>query len=405
MRCLSCRETSLVQVFRLDAAPFADRLLDDQSDLVEEPRAPLDLRICPNCLLLQLVDAPTPQFLFGAPYSYLSGTSHSLHTHQQRLADELMAGRKSGNQTLVVEIAANDGSLLEAFRDRGARVLGIEPTPIPGSIARERGIEIIDEFFNESLAEQLAADGMRANIVLANNVLAHVPDPASFVRGLKKLLQTDGTISIEVAWVGDMIQRGAFDTVYHQHRCYFSLIALEPLIVRSGLSLRSVEIIPLQGASLRLTLDHGGAPDRSVDRVRREEAERELNRTDTYVTFGKTALETAGKIRNFIRRLKESNARVAAYGAAAKGTTLLHAAELGRAEIDYVVDKNPQKVGRFMPGNGIPIRPTEVLENDLPDYTLLLAWNYVDEIVVQEAKYIERGGRLILPIPSPRIVP
>lgn len=407
--CRLCGSADLRLVLSLGDMPLANALLTaDQLDQ-PEPRYPLDVAFCPECSLVQITDAVPPETLFRE-YAYFSSYSETMLNHAARLADRLIASRDLGARSLVVEIGSNDGYLLQFYQRRGIPVLGIEPAANVARVAQEtRRIPTLCAFFGEEVARGLAAQGRRADVIHAHNVLAHVPDPNGFMRGLGILLNAGGLAVIEVPYVKDLIDHCEFDTIYHEHHSYFSLTALARLVTRHGLAIRDVERVPIHGGSLRLEVRVNGAAPAgaaapSVDALLAEEAAWGVDRLEFYGDFGRRVGRLKDSLRRLLRTLRRGGARVAAYGAAAKGAMLLNYAGIGRDLVDFVVDLNPYKQGRFMPGVHLPVYPPARLLEVMPGYLLVLAWNVAREIFDQQAEYRKRGGRLIVPVPDVAIL-
>ena len=310
------------------------------------------------------------------------------------------------NDSLVAEAASNDGYLLGFYRSLGVPVLGIEPARNVAQVAEERGIPTIAEFFDPALARRLVSEGRRPNVFHANNVLAHVADLNGFVEGISIVLAEDGEAVVEVPYVKDMIDRCEFDTIYHEHLCYFSLTALEALFRRHGLAVSDVERIPVHGGSLRVFVRRPGSwePAASVGRLLLEEASWHVTDPAPYDSFALRVTALGTELVTLLDGLKSRGATIAAYGAAAKGSTLLNVFRIGAERLDFVVDRSTVKVGRYMPGVHLRIDPPERLLEEMPDYLLLLAWNLADEIISQQDEYRRRGGRFIVPVPVPKVV-
>jgi SAM-dependent methyltransferase len=294
--------------------------------------------------------------------------------------------------------------MLGNFHEKSIPVLGIDPADAPVAEARKKGIETLCTFFTEDLAASLVEEGRQADVIIANNVLAHVADLNGFVRGLGLLLKNDGIASIEFPYVVDLVQHNEFDTIYHQHLCYFSVTALVHLFAQHGLCLRSVDRIAIHGGSLRLTIAKQGEADSSVQALLEQEQELKFNATEPYLSLAKKAEKVKADLLETLKKLSGEGARIAAYAAAAKGTTLLSYCSIGAPLLEYVVDLNPNKHGRYLPGASLEICPVQRLLEDRPDYVLILAWNFKDEILKQQSAYREGGGKFIVPIPEVEIV-
>jgi len=336
-------------------------------------------------------------------YVYFSSFSDAMLAHSKELATRVAKERRLGAGDLVVEVASNDGYLLQYYKELGVGVLGIEPAQNIAKVATERGIPTIAEFFGRELADRLSTEGKRAAVVHANNVMAHVPDINHFAAGIFSVLADEGAAFIEVPYVREMINRCEFDTIYHEHVFYFSLTALSSLFARNGLKVIDVELIPLHGGSLLLTVarvDAKATPHRRVAQMLEDEKQTGMSSAAYYEGFSARVRGLREELRRVLSDLKAKGARVAAYGAAAKGSTLLNYAGIGRETIDFVVDRSPHKQGKFMPGVHLPIRAPSVLIEERPDYVLLLTWNFKDEILAQQDAFRRAGGKFIVPLPS-----
>lgn len=405
--CRSCGGANLSVVLSLGRTPLANALLTAEQLSEPEQTYPLDLALCPDCALVQITETVPPEKLFRE-YFYLSSFSDTMVRHAEELAGRIVAARSLDGRSLVAEVASNDGYLLQFYRRAGVPVLGIEPARNIARVAeQERGVPTVCEFFGEELARELAADGRRADVIHANNVLAHVADLNGFVRGLAIMLKEGGAAVIEVPYLKEMIDHTEFDTIYHEHLCYFSLTALERLFRRHGLRIEDVERIPLHGGSLLLTAgkEGAGAPvSPAVGELLAAEAEWGVDGLELYRDFTARVGRLRAELVALLSSLKAEGKRIAVYGASAKGSTLLNYFGVGRETLDYVVDRSTIKQSYYTPGTHLPIRAPETLLEDLPDYVLLLTWNFADEILAQQSEYRRRGGRFIIPIPQVRVV-
>lgn len=403
--CRACGHEDPVRFLSLGPTPPANAFLDSPDEIRDERWFPLDVHFCPSCSLVQLLDVIDPDVLFG-DYPYLSGTSDTIARHNRDLARRLTDRLDLGADDLVVEVGSNDGSLLRCFLEVGTRVLGIEPASNVAELARERGVDTLERFFGPETAREVRDERGPARVVAANNVLAHVDDTPGFLDGVRTLLHPDGVAVVEVPYLVDLVDRVEYDTVYHEHLCYFSVKALAGLAERAGLRLADVERIPVHGGSLRLHLRPGDADGHGavVERMIEEEREAGLHEADAYLEFSRRVEENRRRLRGLLAEIRSDGHSVAAYGAAAKGNTLLNFCGIDTDMIDYVVDLNPLKVGKLTPGTHIPVRSVETIERDRPDYVLLLAWNFAPEILRQQEEYREHGGRFIRPIPEPEVI-
>jgi SAM-dependent methyltransferase len=404
LRCRACSGARFHPVISLGDTPLANALLDDNDPGQPEARFPLDVVLCLDCTLVQLTLSVPPEQLF-ADYAYFSSFSDAWVAHARRLAQRLVADRGLSAGHLVVEVASNDGYLLQHYRDNGVPVLGIEPAANIACEAVARGIPTMTRFFGRDLARELRADGRAADVIHAHNVLAHVPDLTGVVAGFAALLAPGGIVVVEAPYVRDMIDHGEFDTIYHEHLCYFSLTALDRLFTAQGLTIVDVERLPTHGGSLRVfaMLAGASAPGAAVRALLAEEAAWGVAQPARYNQFAADAARIRQDLVALLASLRGAGRRIAAYGAAAKGATLLNYAGLTAHDLDFVVDRNTHKQGRFMPGARLPILPVEALLERQPDDTVLLAWNFADEILAQQAEYRHRGGRFIVPVPRVEI--
>jgi SAM-dependent methyltransferase len=384
--------------------PLSDGLLEPTQLVDDEPRYPLDVAFCSGCALVQILETVPPEELFGADYPYFSSFTDTLLRHSESNVKQRVEERSLTRDSLVVELASNDGYLLQFYRDRGIPVLGIDPAPGPVAAARAKGIDTLQSFFGRDLAQELASAGRRADVIHANNVLAHVADTNGFVAGISLLLKDSGVAVIEVPYVKDLIDHGEFDTIYHEHLCYFSVSALCPLFRRHGLHLVRVEPLAIHGGSLRLFVERTDRPEESVLRYLESERRLGLDRLEYYADFSSRVNAIRTELATLLQDLKRRNARIVGYGAAAKGTIMLNYVGIGQETLDFVADRNIHKQGRYIPGVRLPIDSPERVLAEQPDYVLILPWNFKDEIMAQQAEYRRRGGRFIVPVPRPAIL-
>lgn len=401
--CRGCGGRGVEPVLDLGRMPLSDGLLTREQLSAPEPHFPLEVGFCPSCALVQITETVPPEVLFGGDYPYFSSFSDHLLRHSRENALGLISSRKLDASSMVVELASNDGYLLRNFVERGIPVLGIDPAPGPAAAAKKIGVNTLNAFFTKDLAAKLVAEGIRADVIIANNVLAHVADTNGFLQGVAMLLKDTGIASIEVPYLRDLVDHCEFDTIYHEHLCYFSVTALDRLVRRNGLFLQHIDRIPIHGGSLRLHIGKQDAPDESVTTLLKEERDLGMDTVAYYQGFAARVRSVADRVRTLLTELKDRGKRIAAYGAAAKGAILVNYIGAGTDTIEFVVDRNTHKQGRFMPGKHIPIlEPAELLRRR-PDYVLILPWNFKDEILQQQAEFRRLGGKFIIPIPTPTI--
>lgn len=403
--CRSCGAVGLRTFLSLGKTPLADALVDPGRVAEPEARFPLEVAFCPGCSLVQILEEVPPEQLFVDNYLYFSSFSDHLLDHSRRHALGLIDRLGLDGDSLVVELASNDGYLLKNFADAGIPVLGVDPAPDQADAAEAIGIPTVREFFGPELATELRDRHGAASVIIANNVMAHVPDLNGFVEGMRILVADDGLITVENPSVRDLVDHCEFDTIYHEHHCYFSCSSVDALVARHDLHLNDVEYFPgLHGGTLRWHI----APeqDRSDRLLVHLAAEQLAGLTsyDYYERFAERVERTQVELVSLLRSLREDGASIAAYGAAAKGSTLLSSCDIGTDLIDFVVDRNTYKHGKLMPGVHIPITGPEALLDRQPDYVLLLAWNFRDEILLQQDEYRRRGGLFVVPVPEPVVV-
>jgi SAM-dependent methyltransferase len=407
---LACRFCGAVlsEVFvDLGASPLANSYLEPGDLGRAEAFYPLRVYVCAECLLVQLPEEERPEAIFS-DYAYFSSYSESWLRHARNYAEAMIERFGFGAGHQVVEIASNDGYLLRWFKDRGVPVLGVEPAANVAAAAEAAGIPSRIQFFGEAAAREMVAEGLRADLLVGNNVLAHVPGLNDFVAGLKILLAPSGVLTMEFPHLLRLMDEDQFDTIYHEHYSYFSFATVRKVFAAHGLTLFDVEELPTHGGSLRIYARHdedAAKPvgERVADLLKREEAAG-LGRLETYRSFGERVQRVKWGLLRFLIAAKEEGKSIAAYGAPAKGNTLLNYCGVRTDFLDYTVDRSPHKQGRYLPGVRIPIHGPDRLRETRPDYVLILPWNLKDEIIEQMADVRSWGGRFVVAIPEVRVL-
>jgi hypothetical protein len=402
VNCRFCGRNLEQTLVDLGVQPLANTYVQPARAEEMEPFFPLHVRVCSACLLAQLPEFESPQNIFG-DYAYLSSTSSSWVEHARQFVEHAIERFAVAPSELVVEIASNDGYLLRSFVERGHRVLGIEPAANVAAIAVAAGVPTVSRFFGTELARELRAEGKQARLLVGNNVLAHVPDINDFVAGLSLLLADDGVLSMEFPHLMRLLELNQFDTIYHEHFSYLSLLAVQRIFAQHGLRVFAVDELPTHGGSLRVFACPAAAArptEASVERLLDAERSFGLAQMETYTSFAARVAEVKLSLLEFLIAKKRAGKKIVGYGAPAKGNTLLNYCGVRTDFLDYTVDKNPLKQGRLLPGTRIPIYGPEAISRTKPDFVLILPWNLKAEVAEQMAEIRDWGGRFVVPIPT-----
>jgi SAM-dependent methyltransferase len=405
-QCRICGSKNTVTFLNLGPTPLANSFLTPDSLNEPEDRFPLDVEFCPQCGLVQLDHVVPPEVMFR-DYIYVSSTSQTMPAHFAGYADEIVTRFLDSSHDLVLEIGSNDGCLLRALQTLHVQAIGMEPAVNLASIANATGTRTVNDFFCERSAREFRSREGAVKVVIGNNVLAHVGDLQNLVAGLDLVLRPDGIAVFEVPYLIDLLRKTEFDTIYHEHLYYFALRPLQRLFESRGMRIFDVKRLFIHGGSIRLYVCRTKSEMNTlptVDDLLRVEQLAKLERVATYTAFADQVLTMKRELRALLSELKASGARIAAYGAPAKGNTLLNHFSIGSDIIDFVVDRSPYKQGMYTPGTHLPIVKVERLLDEQPDYVLLLAWNFLTEICEQQSEYLNRGGKFIIPIPTPKVL-
>jgi SAM-dependent methyltransferase len=406
LECRVCGAKQLRRIISLGPTPLANSFVRSAEEFTNEPSYPLDVYFCGTCSLVQLLDVIDPEVLFGN-YIYLTGTSETIAKHNieyVRTVDDLVNLRPTD---LVVEVASNDGSLLKCFEQYGVRTLGVEPAANIAQMACANGVNTINRFFNSATALEMRNSYGAARIVIANNVLAHVDDPLDFLHGCRELIDKDGLIVIEVPYLRNLIEGLEYDTIYHEHLCYFSINTLCRLGEAVGLVICRVDRVSVHGGSVRI---YAGLRDRYGNHAQEaltlaeEEIDAGLTEFARYERFAADVEQNRRALVSLLETLRREEKTIAGYGAPAKGNTLLNYCRIDKRLVAFTVDKNPLKIGLYTPGMHLAVLPVSTLLERQPDYVLILAWNFAEEIISQQSEYRARGGQFIIPFPEAKVV-
>lgn len=404
--CRGCKQKDLKYFLDLGPTPLANSFLKSEAEFADEESYPMNVCFCETCSLVQIMDVIDPAILFR-DYIYVTGTSDTIAEHNKKYAATVVDYLKLDSASQVMEVASNDGSLLQCFQSHGVKTLGIEPAVNIAEMARANGVETVNEFLTFATSGQIRESYGQADAVIGNNVMAHVDDTQDFLLGCKHLLKPEGLVIIEAPYLGEFMDRLEYDTVYHEHLCYFSITALLRLCDEVGLSIVRIDHVPVHGGSIRMYAgNRENFPEHAADVLNEaaEEVSKGLTKLATYTQFARDVQANREAVRTLLSDLREQGKTVAGYGAPAKGNTLLNYCGITTELLPYTVDKSPMKVGLYTPGMHIPVLPVETLLEKQPDYVFILAWNFADEIMRQQSEYKSRGGQFIIPLPEPRVV-
>jgi SAM-dependent methyltransferase len=404
-RCIVCEQEQVEQFLDLGSTALANKFLSPEELSRPEPMFPLRVGFCHTCGHVQLTESVPPSAMFE-DYLYVSSASDTLKAHLHDLSDVVVERRGLGPESLVIDIGCNDGTLLSGFKRHGVRTLGVDPAQNLAEMTRGLGIDRYTGFFNSASAREIVEKWGQAAAITATNTFPHIPALQDFVEGIKLALAPGGAFVIEAHYLVDLLEQGAFDTVYHEHVSYWALGPMKTLFERHGMQISDVERLPIHHGQLRVFVQRQGEGEvqPSVAETLQMERERGIDQFATYEQFAAKVYRLKQELRQTVASLRSQGRRVAGYGAPAKGSTLLSFLEMGQEMLEYIADRSPLKQGRYVPGLHIPIVPPEQLMADRPDYVLLLAWNFADEIMAQQAEYREHGGKFIIPVPEPKVV-
>ena len=405
VRCIVCADKTVEQFLDLGFTALANKFLTKEELSFPEPTFPLRMGFCHTCGHVQLMEAVPPSAMFE-DYLYLSSASDTLKNHLYDLSDLLVSRYHLGVEALVIDIGCNDGTLLSGFQRHGVKTLGVDPAANLAALTREKGIERYVGFFNSETARYIVKKWGRASVITATNTFPHIPELSDFVAGIKIALAPGGVFVIEAHYLVDLLTQGAFDTIYHEHVSYWALKPMMTLFEKNGMCIVNAERLPLHHGQLRVAVQRQGEGQvqPSVTEILEMEQAQGIGRFETYQRFALQTQQIKQDLHGTLRKLRIQGKHVVGYGAPAKGNTLLSFLEIGPEIISYIVDRSPLKQGRYTPGTHIPVVPPERLLADQPDYVVLLAWNFADEVLAQQMEYRNRGGKFIIPVPKVQII-
>lgn len=403
--CRGCRSTDVIKFLDLGLMPKAGSFLTEEQ-VSTEPKYQLDVYVCRRCSLVQILDI-IPQEVLFTNYQYLSSITRTLREHFSEYAKEIHK-RFLGKDSLVVEIGSNDGVLLQPFNALGISAIGVEPATNVAEIAKKKGLSVINKFFNREVAMEIRSNYGRAKVICANNVFAHIDDLDEVLLGLRDLLEDNGVFVFEVHYLLDLLEKYQYDTIYHEHLCYYSLTALSHLLERFGMVIFDVKRISTHSGSIRVyakTKFNNSYPVHEIVRRMIEEEKEVVYDLNKYFIFAESLKQKRWQLCELLWAIKKVGKKIVGYGAAGRGTILINYCNIGKDLLDYVVDESPTRRGFLMPGKHIPIVGPERIKVDMPDYILLLAWSYENEVVSKEKAFVNKGGKFIIPLPDVRLLP
>lgn len=405
--CRVCHSKNVIKFLSLGKVPLAGGFIKEEQ-IPKEQKFPLDVYFCKNCSLVQIMDVVPNEVLFK-DYRYLSSVTKTLRNHFEKHAKDLVSRYNLDKNSKVLEIGSNDGVLLKPLKELGISCIGFEPAKNVAKIAKSKGLAIIEEFFSEETAKAFLNKKGKVDMILASNVFAHIDYIDSVMKGIDLLLKENGVYVFEVHYIVDLIEKIQYDTIYHEHLCYYSVKALQTLMKRFGMEITFVKRIPIHSGSIsvhakRIKADN--VIDKSVNDLIKLEKSMNLHNEEGFKEFAKRVKEKKEELVSLIKKLKSENKKIIAYGAPGRGTIMINYCNLGKDLIDYVIDESPERYGRLMPGKHIPIYPPSKLREDKknPDYVLILAWSYVKEIMEKEKEFLLNGGKFIIPLPKVNII-
>lgn len=406
--CRGCHSKDVVKFLSLGNLPLAGGFIKEE-DIPKEKKYPLDVYFCRNCSLVQIMDIVPADILFK-DYRYLSSVMTTLVRHFEIHAKNLVSRYSLNKDSFAVEIGPNDGVLMKPLQDLGVNILGFEPAKNIAKIASSKGLRIINDYFTKNNAIELIKLHGKADIILANNVFAHIDDIDEIMEGISKLLKNDGVFVFEVHYIVDLIEKLQFDTIYHEHLIYYSVKALQKLMNRYNMEITDIERIPIHSGSISVhakKINNANHIDSSVSNLLKLESSLGLHAEEPYFEFADKVKRIKDELLTLINNFKLKNKRIICYGAPGRGTTFLNYIGIGKKQIDYVIDQSPERYGRVMPGVHIPIYPPEKFREEIipPDYALILAWSYEKEIIKKEQEFISKGGKFIIPLPKIKLIP